>query len=115
MTARESKPDVPLEAPEIAGLLLAYRAARSLQSDAQREVDKWQEVADSLKGQITPVLTPGGHNVVTVGGKPVARWSRWTQNQFDVTKFKEKEPERYAQYLTSGARDRLTVSDLLGK
>ena len=97
-----AEPESSIELPDTATeLVAALQHATETRKATEAEERR-------LSNQIKQLI--GTHEVATIGGQKIAKWSRWTQSGLDTTRLKEDHPDLAAEYATSSTRDRLTLT-----
>jgi predicted phage-related endonuclease len=75
------------------------------------ERDRWSDIADRAKLQLTQHLDQIGATVGTLDGRPAVRWSAVTSRRIDTKALKEKDPELAERYTVETSSRRFTVVD----
>lgn len=71
--------------------------------------DRWAEVADRAKQQITQQLDQHNAQVGTVNGRPAVRWTHVSTRRLDTKALREAQPDLVEQYTRETTSRRFTL------
>jgi hypothetical protein len=107
--------DVEYDISDIAALTNGYNHCDDQYKYHKAQMDEWKQGRDKMQQSITEVMDMHGANVASIDGKPVCRWTHYTVDEFQVDRFREKEPELAEQYTVQKPRTRFTPYRNFGK